>query len=725
FGIALAVSRSDGGTRMTETGMSLGTPHYMAPEQAMGEREITPKADIYALGCVLYEMLTAEPPFTGPTAQAIIARVMTEEPRSLTLQRRTVPAHVEAAVGRALEKLPADRFATAAQFSDALAGQGVPMPAPREGTVKRSAERPRRRWALPAAAVALLAAGLVGGRLLAPRGDGPPPARFSIQLPETSRLFGAPLTVIALSPDGRTIVYTGETPRGQEQFSRALDALEPSLIGGTEGTTEPRFSPDGRWLAFFQGTTLKRMPALGGPAVTVPTPPQGIFRYIWDDRDGFIVTTLGFSLGRLLGDGTIDTLAVPDTANGELGLIPGGILPDGSILTHVWIGVSTNGPVDAIDPSAGARRRILRTPVSGAWYAQGTLIWCDAGGGLFAAPFDAGRMTVGSTVTQLARNVRIVPGGLPQVVVSPGGALAYVPAQPTDLVRVDRGGRVAVITEEPRRYHSPRVSPDGRRVAFDVTERTRDVWLLDLKDRTTTRLSFQNDGHDPTWLPDGRSVTYMSARGSGLALLRSRADGSGSAESLLVFNNMSVHTYTPDGRSGVGSYSGIGGSWDIMQVDLDPGRSTTPVLATRFSESHAALSPDGRWLAYQSDESGRLEVYVRAFPGGGAKTLVSQGGGTEPVWNRNGRELFYVGTQASGEPMLFAASIATAPEFRVLSRTPLFPFSTYEQSVPHADYDVFPDGRSFVMVRQGRLGEIVYLQNWPEMVRRQSPASGR
>lgn len=162
-----------------------------------------------------------------------------------------------------------------------------------------------------------------------------------------------------------------------------------------------------------------------------------------------------------------------------------------------------------------------------------------------------------------------------------------------------------------------------------------------------------------------------------------------------------------------------------MRVDLDSSRRITPVLATRFSESHAALSPDGRWLAYQSDESGRLEVYVRAFPGGGAKTLVSQGGGTEPVWNRNGRELFYVGTQASGEPMLLAASIATAPEFRVLSRTPLFPFSTYEQSVPHADYDGFPDGRSFVMVRQGRLGEIVYLQNWPEMVRRQSAASGR
>ncbi|HXV90454.1 MAG TPA: protein kinase, partial [Gemmatimonadales bacterium] len=266
FGIALAVSRSEGGTRMTETGMSLGTPHYMSPEQAMGEREITPKADVYALGCVLYEMLTGEPPFTGPTAQAIIARVMTEEPRSLTVQRKTIPPHVEAAVNRALEKLPADRFATAAQFAEALNRPGaVTLPAAPASAASTAAPRSRRERALAHAPwlVALLAVGAAAwgwlGRPARPVaswqyvsfGDGPVPTTIG--------------PALALSPDGASLAVKDEIQNGRLWIKR-LGELDPVPLPGTERASNPTFSPDGEWLAFVADGRLKKIRPAGGAA---------------------------------------------------------------------------------------------------------------------------------------------------------------------------------------------------------------------------------------------------------------------------------------------------------------------------------------------------------------------------------------------------------------------------------------------------------------------------
>jgi Tol biopolymer transport system component len=730
FGIALALSAAAGG-RMTETGMSLGTPHYMSPEQATAERELTGRSDIYSLASVLYEMLAGDPPHTGATAQQIIMKIIAEPVRLVSEARRSVPEHITDALAKALEKLPADRFNTAAEFAAALArptgetrAHSRSGSAVRGGTVSLAAIR-RRRWTTWGVGAALVAAGLIGGRLVAPLRDTVPAARFSIQIPAEQRISGAPVPVLAISPDGTTLVFTEETPRGQELYMRRLDELQPKLIPITEGGSEPRFSRDGRWLAFFQGNTLKRMPVEGGPATNVALPLDGIFTFIWDLAGGFYVATEGYSLARLLPDGALDTIATPDTLHGELGLMPFDVLPDGSIVTIVWTSSASFGPVDAIDPKTGERRRILSTLSGGAWYGRGTLVWSDPTGVLFTAAFDPKSLALGAEITQLAPGVRVVPGGLPEVAVSPSGAIAYIPSQPTTLVQVGRDGGESPLLSEPRRYHSPRVSPDGRRITYDINEQSRDVWLYDLRDRTSTRLTFQNDGHDATWYPDGRSVTFMTGRGTGLGIFRTSTDGGGTAESLAVFNNLSVHSISPDGKVGVGSYSGLLGSWDLVSLSLQGAHLVTPILATRFWESHGVLSPDGRWLAYQSNESGRLEVYVRPFPNGTGRSLVSQGGGMEPVWARNGRELFYFGARSGGETALIAATVATAPEFRVISRTPLFSNATYELAQPHANYDVFPDGRSFLMVRQGRLGEIVYLQNWPAMMQRGSTSGIR
>jgi Tol biopolymer transport system component len=717
FGIALAASRSEGSTRMTETGMSLGTPNYMAPEQAMGDREITPRADVYALGVTLYEMLTGEPPFTGNTPQAIVARVLTEHPRSITTQRHTVPPHIEQAVLAALEKLPADRFATAKEFADALGGTTGSIPRTRGGTAVLPVARRRPVWVAPVMGGMLLAAGLLAGWLIAPRPAPVPPARFAIQLPEGQELGNAPSSMIAISPDGRRIAYLGRTPRGRELYRRDLDALQPVLIDGSVNALDPLFSPDGRWLAFRQDGGLKRLPVEGGTPVGVTVPSRGVAAYQWSPDGGFIVALLTGELVRVTSGGAIDTVATLDTARSELTLNPSGFLPDGRLLVTIWTSSVTTGPVDAIDLDTGERERIISTQVRGVWFAANTLYWMDLGGRLLGSPWNGNGGDITGQATALATFVRFIAGGLPDIAVAPTGAVVYIPALPADLVRYDRDGRVTVLSDEPRRFHSPRISPDGRSVAFDVTEQIRDVWLLDLRDRTRSRVSFQDDGHDPAWVRGTSSLIFATARTGGLATLRSSANGDGAVDSLFTFGSFTAHDFTPDGRLAIGTTFGVVGSTDLVSVPMAGGGGLTPILATPFNESHGVLSPDGRWLAYQSDESGVLEVYVRAFPSGGGKVLVSQGGGEEPVWSRDGRELFYFSPNTAGAGELIAAAVSTVPSFAIRGRTVLFDASRFARSTPHANYDVFPDGRSFVAVREAVLSQIVYLQNAPGLLR--------
>jgi Tol biopolymer transport system component len=244
--------------------------------------------------------------------------------------------------------------------------------------------------------------------------------------------------------------------------------------------------------------------------------------------------------------------------------------------------------------------------------------------------------------------------------------------------------------------------------------------MLDLQQNSVSRLTFDNDGHDPVWSSDGRRIAYATARGGVVGMFLRDADGSGSAESLFVGRTVqTLGAFVPEGDRAVVISTGTAGSYDLSTLPLEPGGALAPILSTQFHECYPALSPDGRWLAYASDESGQFEVYVRPFPGPGPKTIVSQNGGSEPVWARNGRELFYIGFGREGGPLI-AAGIQTSPTFQVTARTPLFDASEYETATPHANYDVGPDGR-FVMVYQGRLSEIVLVQNWAEEIGRRGP----
>ncbi len=732
FGIALAVTNAGGG-RLTQTGLSLGTPQYMSPEQATGEREIDARSDIYSLGAVTYEMLTGEPPFSGPTAQAIIAKVITTDPGSMGARRRSIPQHVEDAVLTALEKVPADRFGSAAEFADALRDptrSRTGAAARRGAPVARSTPR---KWQF-AIAAAVLAMGVAAGwRLARSRASEAPMAQVAFNIPVDHRLTDAdPLA--ALSPDGSLLVYSGIDGSGAwHLYARHLDELVPKSLPGGEGGCCASFSPDGKSLAFVDipSGSWKRMAAEGGAATAIPGAEAGaeIVGLRWSGNDEFAVTRSDGSLGRLRSDGRIERLAVRDSLNKELGIAIQAVLPDGSFLA---IGV-TNPPlgnVVVLDHS-GKNRTILPVPEADwAGYSSGHVVWAQAGGGLYAAAFDVRSKKMTGPIQSLGLTAQQTRGASSKVAAPGRNSLAFVPAQPLTLVRVGRNGTVTTLLERPRSYHSPRVSPDGKYIALDFAEATRDVWLLDISDNTLSRVTFENDGHDPQWLPDGKHFLFASVRQDLIGVLRGSIEGNTNADSVLMQKGAQItaHSVTPDGRMAIAVKfpiaAGPNGFADIVGIPLSGGEPLRPLVATRYDEQYPALSPDGRLLAYASNESNRMNVYIRPMSGDGGKLQVSQNGGTEPVWSRDGRELFFR-NQGASDIQLISAVISTAPSLRVVSRTPLFKVDDYEAAIPHANYDVMPDGQSFVMVRQGRLSEFVYVQNWEQMLRQERRAEKR
>jgi hypothetical protein len=708
FGIALAASRSDGGTRMTETGMSLGTPHYMSPEQSMGEREITPKADIYALGCVLYEMLTAEPPFTGATAQAIIARVMTEEPRSLTLQRKTIPPHVEAAVRHALEKLPADRFASAAEFAAAL-GNPAFSAGPLSGTSARPhAGTPARLPALLARpAVAAVFGGLVlgvlglgaGWLLWRPRPAAFPPAvlRYAVSVPDSMWWRDGDGTTIAVAPDGSAFAYTSRSGL----MLRSGDRLDPVPVPGGRRANSPFFSPDGRWIAYYADGRLMKVQRDGGAPITIVDSLTG-YNFHWGTDDTIRYHTApptSLNTRELMAvaarGGTPRLIARPDSGSGELFRSPI-LLPDRhTVLFTVW---TRNTPrLAALDLRNGAVKRFDQTGANPRWVEQGFVVLSNPDGTLSALPFDARKVRPTDDPVTVVNDLLTTDPVSIRGDVSISGSLVYVQSGAVTerrLMLVSRSGQVSALVTEPRAFAGPRFSPDGRRVAVGIVEAGgagSDVWVLDIAQHAWSRLTTDRISNRPIWTPDGRRIVYSSYED----LWWIAADGSARPESLLVaVGTRYAGTVTPDGR-GVVFQALSGDPTGIRTLVFDSAPAARTILPMTFNETAPALSPDGQWLAYQSDEAGRMEVYVRPYPGPGARVSVSVRGGTEPAWSRDGRELFY----RSADSMMVAA-VTLRPTFTVTGRRVLFT-GTYLLGGPFREYDVAPDGQRFLMVQGG------------------------
>jgi eukaryotic-like serine/threonine-protein kinase len=737
FGIALAASKA-GGTRMTETGMSLGTPYYMSPEQAMGEREITARSDVYALGCVAYEMLSGDPPFTGSTAQAIVARVMTEAPRLLTLQRHTIPPHVEAAVLTALEKLPADRFASAASFAEALVKPGVTLAS---RTLAAPALRVQSRWrniAIGALAATLLAMGIALWGWLRPS-----PARsvlrYSMGLPPDQAMRQGTLGVnIALSRDGKRIVYIGPGERGDQLWVRERDRLDATPLAGTGGATNPIFSPDGSRIAYSVANAnfqLRVVSVTGGPPITLASPGAGSAGGSAWGGDGWIYFDTPAGLARIRADGGApEPLVTYDSASGEIGHAWPEALPNGKGL--IYRSRRNLDPADfnivAFDLKTHTRH-ILTKGLLARYVDPGYLVLLRADGAVLAAPFDQNQLKLTGPAVPLFEGVMTKPFGSADITMSSTGTLVYVPGLASsvggvaELVYVSREGAITPldppVTINPSANRGMSLSPDGSRLALDVVGvASPDIWIKQLPSGPLSRLTFEGRGSfRPTWTPDGRSVVYIATSDSGRqAVWKKRADGSTAAELI----------WQAPGQIFAEGFLSSDGQWLIYRVNLNdgnrdiyavrPGRDTVPIplLTGSFLEQGASLSPDNRWLAYTSNESGADEVYVRPFPNTAAgRWQISTRGGSAARWSHSGRELFF--ESAGGDFMV--VPVTPGPTFAPGEARRLFPLgSGLFGSTIVPDYDLTPDDKRFITMRLAIVnqapgaGQLVVVDNWDE-----------
>jgi serine/threonine-protein kinase len=703
FGIALALSAA-GGRRLTETGLSVGTPEYMSPEQAAGDRSLDARCDVYSLGCVAYEMLIGQPPHTAATAQAVIAKVITDEPRRITAERRTVPPHVEYAVHRALAKLPADRFASASEFRDTLSDPkaavawpaSVPSLADGDTWTRFVVKNRWLRWAMPLGLM-LLGGFTAWGWFRPGVAPQPPLARFELRFAGPGGMaWAGSRHALAISDDGSLIAYTGADETSRHLSIRPIDQLQPNRVDGTEGALDPFFSPDGQWVGYATVTGLDKVSLAGGAPVPILefSEPRGA---VWEP-DGAIVFGSASGLWHLPPDGGApERLTTPNAGEGELLHSRPSILPDGRGVLFTIISGNLDDTQVAVFSSADGEITPLFRGLNPRYVETGHIVYGRTDNVLIAVPFDPVNLQVEGPAVPLLDSVTVKASGTMDFAISRTGTLVYLTGEVEggSVVMVDRNGREQPIIEDRATFVSPRLSPDGSRLAIGIgAAPIRQVWIHEMASGTRTPLTFVGNNYYPVWSLNGNRVAYSSENTTSVDIMSMSSDGIGTAQ-LMVRSGMwnFPESWSPDGRHLVFREQDSTTQRDIWILSTEGELEARPFFQIPSSEDAPGLSPDGRWLAYASDMSGRYEIYVNSFPDPGRRIPVSLDGGTEPVWSRDGSELFY-----RNGPELIAVDVETMPSFRVRSREVLFEGS-YALWPYHSNYDVHPDGRRFVMIK--------------------------
>ncbi len=720
FGIALAVSAA-GGTRLTDTGLSLGTPEYMSPEQATGERELDARSDVYSLGAITYEMLVGEPPHTGNTVQAIIAKVVSAEPQPVSRVRHTVPNNVDAAVMGALAKVPADRFESGADFAGALTNPAFALPSvsgqfasamPSNGVWKRAALG-------FAATASLLAIVLLWGWL---RPDPPLPVTWrGLAFPtgqEPMTPFGS-VKPFAFAPDGSWYVYVGPGTAATQLWIKRRGVYEATPVAGTEGAKGPAVSPDGQSIVFTVDGVLRRVLVSGGQSVVLSDSANtGAPTAAWLDDGTVVFNDNQWQLRAVASTGGASpVISEPLRDSGAVG----GILTVGKLPSSraVLIGLcdancSSVQEVWALDLRTGESKRVLANAVAAEYVPSGHLIagryrteqGLNLSSGVFAVAFDLETLETSGDARNLFEDVSAWA-------MSKSGTLLMesfggVGQMLSEAVWVDRNGSVTPIDTTWRfevggvtGNYGWLLSPDGSKLAIGLTGGGQgDIWIKELDDGPRSRLTFAESYKTrPRWTPDGRSVMYIGFEATSMigGIHTIRADGTGSAE--LVYADRFALAVTVSGTDDwLLIRTGNLQRFDI--VGFRPGLDSTaiPLLTGEYDELAPALSSDGRWLAYTSNESGQRQVYVRPFPNvDDGKWPVSLRGGYAPLWAHSGRELFYI----SPDNEMIAAAVQTEPEFDVTEHRVLFELGPeFVIDLDHTAHDISPDDRRFIMVRR-------------------------
>jgi len=742
---------------ISDVGVLLGTAAYMSPEQAKG-KPADKRSDIWAFGCVLYEMLTGKRAFDGDEVTETLASVLAREPDWTALPATVVPA-IRTLLRRCLDKDRRKRIGdiAAARFTIEEVGalgstasvSDVEVQPRIDAAVATARAQLRRvmrvRMTLVTVGAVLITAAAVGAAVwYATRPTPPRVVQSTVAMtPATALTISGGGRDLAITPDGSRIVYVGNN--GSELFVRSLDALEPvSLYKADRRVLNPFVSPDGQWVGFVENfNTLKKIAITGGPATTV-TPLDGIWRgAVWMPDDTIVFAAAGSGVGLqqvAAGGGAVKVLSRPDRARGEGAHAFPEVLSGGrAVIFTIFPTIGRDaGGVDAaqiavLDLQTHTQTVVVRGGFQAHYVPSGHLVYA-AGGALRAIAFDPLMLTASGTPVPVVTDVVINAGFHVEAVIADDGTLAYVrgPGPPVaaqrTLVWVDRQGRETAIAAPPRAYVYPRISPDGSRVAVYGADQMLDVWAWDFVRLTLTRLTFAS-GLDsyPVWTPDGRRLLFASDREQpGRNLYAQAADGTGTAERLTTSpNQQNATAITPDGMHLLFTETVPQTGEDVMQVAVTGTHTITPLVHTSAAERNGIVSPDGRWLAYDANDSGSFEVYVRPYPDvASGRWLVSTGGGTRPLWSRDGRELFYVSPTGA----LMRVGVERAASWAATTPTMLLKDGsvvTPAQNVGRS-YDVSPDGQRFLVVTpttesNDPPAQLVVVQHFDEMLKRLVP----
>jgi serine/threonine-protein kinase len=702
FGIALAATRS-ATDRMTHTGMTLGTPHYMSPEQAMAERSLTPRSDIFSLGALTYEMLTGEPPFTGPTAQAVLAKVLTAEPKPPRELRKSIPPHVDQAVLTSLEKLPADRFATAAAFSEALNAGSLTDSSESMRRAAASRSRGGGKWMglgrreLMVGATLLVTAVATGWMLRSTtepiQSFAPIRMAFSIGVPGVDRSH------IEISPDGRRVIQVVSDSNGVDRIvMRDLGSTNLVAIEGSEGATDPVFSPDGDWISFNSDGKLRKVPTSGGPPITVADS-AAVGGGAWTSDGDIVFTRDGRGLWIVPNTGgTPHQLTSLDASRKEFNHWYPQVLPSGNAVIYTSYATPiAQARIEAYDFASKKKKPLVNGAVYGRYASSGHLLYARDGA-IFAAPFDAKTLTVTGTPVPVEEDVAwVATDGLGGFSVSSNGTLAYLKSSAWNVQRrviwVDRTGREEPALPKPGAYAEPRLSPDGRWIVITITEPRRELWLYAVGGAALTPLSRTDEAaFNAVWAPDSRSVVY-SYENPVYDLHRIPIDGSGTDKAVVASKWDKYGTsISPDGLSL--AYIENNNSDRVLIAPLDGTSQPRALTVGAVAQRSATFSPDGKWVAYEELSHGVPDIYLTAANGSGGRQKISVDGGEQPRWTKGGHELIYRrGDAVMAAPIELATGKSGPPTelFRKTQPDRLGGGRTYT-------YDVAADGNRFLLV---------------------------
>ncbi|HSK09440.1 MAG TPA: protein kinase, partial [Vicinamibacterales bacterium] len=723
FGLAKALDLPDGRDTVPVSMTSednaqtvLGTAPYMSPEQARGIG-VDQRTDIWAFGCVLYEMLTGSRPFEGSSPTEILAHALTREP-DLTRLPADTPAPLVSLIEKCLVKDPAHRLPDIGQaliYLEQARGAGA-------GARTRGRRRhPRglkvgRGWAV-AGVMALAAAAFAIGYLFLAREPGPV-NRLAVPIPAGDEIVVSTYPLVAISPDGGRVVYRARRGGTIQLLQRTLERLEPEVVAGTTNAAAPFFSADGGWLAFDGDGALMKVSLRGVDPVRVCDAPGGAVGSWGDDGTIVFATATGRVLQRVRpGSSTAEPLTRIDAARADTSHTFPHVLPGSRAVVFTIarpgshaVAVARLDTGELRELTSGAQPRFVRT--GHLLFARGSTLW--------AAPFDPRALVLRGEPVPVLDGVDASDNGVAHFAISDNGTLVYMPPRAAgadrELTWFDASGREARVPGGPRRFVRAAASPDGSRIAAAVREgENTDIWIFEPERQAAHRLTAgPEEDTAPLWSPDGASVVFRSARDGG-GLFVQDAGGASPARQL-TRSSGDIHTpycWTPDGRTLLVSVFESYRRQFIATLDLEDGDGLQALLSGDFAQLRPALSPDGAWIAYQSDESGRFEVYVRPYPDVRAgRWQVSANGGTSPEWSRDGRQLFY----HDGDAML-AAAIGSAPRFSAAAPVRLFAVRPFMSRLG-PDYDVVAGPRFLMILDQpsadpvARRPQLVLVQNW-------------